>query len=337
MSAKKSNKDKIKDATLKVLSFLFIGFILVNMIQLFSFSKEKTDEKSDEKTYAQRFNEDYRIYAVPLPKKLDFAGEAVPLDNFDVREALDREFLVNIYWQSQTLLFLKKANRYFPKIEEILKKYGVPDDFKYLALIESGLTNVVSPAGATGIWQFMRASGKEFGLEINKEVDERYHFEKSTEAACKYILKAYEKFGNWTLAAASYNVGKRGVSKQIKRQKQNSFYDLLLNEETSRYIYRTLAIKCIMENPQKYGFNYRKEDLYPVIETTKIKVDSAVGHWADFAKNYDLSYKIIKYFNPWLRQVNLTNTAKKTYYITIPQNRAIYKHLNQQSENSTNR
>jgi hypothetical protein len=211
---------------------------------------------------ANTFANNYSIYALPFPKELNFADEAVPVNKSYVRESYDREILVNTYWQSQTLLLIKRANRYFPVIEPILKEQGVPDDFKYLALIESGLMpRIVSPAGAAGIWQFMQSAAKEYGLEVNKEVDERYHLEKSTVAACRYLKKSYEKYGSWSIAAASYNAGPAGINTQLGKQKTNNNYDLLLGEETVRYVFRILAIKKIMEDPKSFGFYLKPDDL----------------------------------------------------------------------------
>lgn len=288
---------------------LFIALIL---IKLFVFSDEKGP------SYHDQFIDKYGIYAVELPNEISFAGEQVPLQNFDIRESLDKELLINTYWQSQTVLFIKKANRYFPIIEPILKKHNIPDDFKYIALIESGLDNVTSPAGAKGYWQFLKGTGKEYGLEITGEVDERYHLEKSTEAACKYFAKAFDKFQNWTIVAASYNMGRTNVIRQINRQKSNNYYDLILGDETGRYIFRILAVKLILNSPEKYGFNLRKNDLYPPIPTYTVKVDTAVKDFADFAKEQGINYKILKYFNPWLRENYLTNSSGKSYFIKIP-------------------
>lgn len=294
--------------------FYLSGSLLIAIvfIKLFVFSNEK------DPSYHERFIEKYGIYALELPSQLTFAGEQVPLENFDVRESLDKELLINTYWQSQTVLFIKKANRYFPIIEPILKKNGIPDDFKYIALIESGLDNVTSPAGAKGYWQFLKGTGREYGLEINGEVDERYHLEKSTEAACKYFAKAYNKFQNWTIVAASYNMGRTNIIRQIDRQKSSNYYDLILGAETGRYVYRILAAKLILEQPEIYGFNIRKKDLYPQLPTYKIKIDSAVPDFADFAINHNVNYKILKYFNPWLRENYLTNAKGKKYYIRLP-------------------
>lgn len=253
-----------------------------------------------------------------FPAEIDFAGEQAPIKVADVYERLDKELLINANLHATTQLIIKRANRAFPVIEPILKKYGVPDDFKYLAVIESGLVNVVSPAGARGVWQFMPDTGKERGLEINDVVDERYHLEKSTEAACKYLLDAKAKFGSWTLAAASYNGGFGGVNKQITFQGQSNYYDLLLTEETSRYVFRILALKEIMKNPVKYNFVIPTAELYPVIPTTKVEVTSSIPDLAVYAKEQGINYKILKLHNPWLRDRKLDVAAGKKYVLDIP-------------------
>lgn len=253
-----------------------------------------------------------------FPASIDFAGEQTPLNISDVKERFERELLVNANLDATTLLIIKRANRAFPIIEPILKKNNIPDDFKYLAVIESGLVNAVSPAGARGVWQFMPETAKEKGLEVNETVDERYHLEKSTEAACKYLLGAKNKFGNWTLAAASYNGGMTGVNKQIENQKVNSYYDLLLNDETSRYVFRILALKEIMKNPKLYGFDLHSSELYQYIPTRKIEVDSTIIDLASFAIGQGINYKILKIHNPWLRDKKLLNLAKKKYVLEIP-------------------
>ena len=253
-----------------------------------------------------------------FPVSIDFAGEAVPLQITDVKERFDRELLVNVNLDATTLLVIKRANRAFQVIEPILQKNGVPDDFKYLAVIESGLVNVVSPAGAKGVWQFMPETAKEKGMEVTDVVDERYHLEKSTEAACKYFLAAKAKFGSWTLAAASYNAGMQGVTKQIEFQKVNNYYDLLLNDETSRYVFRILALKEIMKNPKLYGFEVTDQELYKNITTKKIVVDSTINDLASFALSQGINYKILKLHNPWLRDRKLVNTNQKKYVLEIP-------------------
>ncbi len=253
-----------------------------------------------------------------FPTKIDFAGEKAPLQIADVKERFDRELLINANLHSSTILIIKRANRAFPVIEPILKQYGVPDDFKYLAVIESSLTNAVSSAGARGVWQFMPDTAKEKGMEVNDGVDERYHLQKSTEAACKYLLKAKEKFGSWTLAAASYNGGMTGVNNKITEQKVTDYYDLLLTDETSRYVFRILALKEIMKNPSLYGFDVSKYELYDNIPTKTIEVDSSITDLATFAKSQGINYKILKIHNPWLRDKKLVNATKKKYLIEIP-------------------
>lgn len=263
---------------------------------------------------------DYNVYALPLPDSLDFAGEPVPLSDPDVRERMDRELLVNTYWQSNGLLIIKRANKYFPIIEPMLKKYGLPDDFKYLVVAESALQNNSSPAGAAGFWHFLKGTGKEYGMEINGYVDERYNLEISTKKAAEYLKDSKERFGSWTLAAAAYNAGNAGISKQQDRQgSTGNYYDLLLNDETSRYVFRILAFKEILSDPYKYGFNFEEKDLYPAIPTNSVKVDTAVTDFADFAKRFGISYKVLKLHNPWLRETYLKNDSGKEYFIEIPE------------------
>jgi membrane-bound lytic murein transglycosylase D len=261
----------------------------------------------------------YTVYGVEIPEKVTFAGEPVPLDLFDVKEALDRELLSNTYFHSQTIRLIKLANRYFPQIEPVLRKNLVPDDFKYLAVAESGLSQMVSPARAVGFWQLLRGTALEYGLEVNSEVDERYNVVKSTEVACRYLVESYEKYGNWTMTAASYNAGRRGVDREIERQKKENYYDLLLNEETARYLYRVVAFKLIFEDPETYGFTLSKNDLYPVIPMRTVVVDSTVADFADFAFEQGTNYKILKYFNPWLRDNKLNNPSRRSYEIVLPE------------------
>ena len=300
---------------LKNLFYASASLLMITVVfKLFSYSHPRFNEKGQ----VNKTENAYAIYAFPLPEKLDFAGEKVPLENFDVRESLDLEILKVAYWQSEMFLYLKRAHRIFPIVEPILKKYGVPDDFKYLMVAESGMVNVVSPAKAEGYWQFMSRTAREYGLEVNNEVDERYHLKKSTEAACKYLKKRYKKFGSWATVAASYNAGDGGINKYINYQKVKSYYDLAMFTETGRYVYRTLAFKVVMGNPQKYGFNYKKKDLYPQIAVQKIAVDSAITDMVAFSKKYDTNYKVFKILNPWLRAHQLTNKSKKKYIIEMP-------------------
>ncbi|NBL66017.1 transglycosylase SLT domain-containing protein [Flavobacterium sp. NST-5] len=253
-----------------------------------------------------------------FPTELDFCGEKVPLQISDVKERLDRELIVNANLDASTLLIIKRANRYFPVIEPILKKNNIPDDFKYLAVAESALMNATSSAGAKGFWQFMPATAKEYGMEVNDIVDERYHLEISTEAACRYLNSAYKKFGSWTLAAASYNGGAGGVNKQITFQGENNYYDLLLTDETARYVFRILALKQIMKNQLQYGFNVNPSELYNPIAVKKVEVDSTIQDLAVFAKSQGINYKILKIHNPWLRDRKLTVAAGKRYTLEIP-------------------
>ena len=247
-----------------------------------------------------------------------FAGEKVPLEMFNIRERYERELLSNTYFHSNTMVLLKRSKRWFPVIEPILKEYGVPDDFKYLCVIESYLSNVVSPAGAAGFWQFMKSTAQEYDLEISKEVDMRYNVELETEAACKYFLKAYERFGSWTLVAAAYNAGSTRVAKFMKEQGATSYYDLLMAEETERYVFRILAIKTIFENPEKYGIYVSNELSYQPYKYYTVKVDKDVKNWAEFAKEHDITYKLLKVFNPWLRSNSLKVKKGKVYEIKIP-------------------
>jgi len=293
-----------------------IGMVCISGLFIFSMQKAPSDETLGKE---QPIVNDYNVYALEMPEGLNFAEELVPVENPDIYERMDRELLVNTYWQSNGLLMFKRAQKYFPIIEPILKKNGVPDDFKYLAVIESGLTNAKSPAGASGVWQIMKATGRENGLEINSNVDERYNLEKATEVACDYLKKAKEKLGSWTLAAAAYNAGNAGVSRRLKAQDVAGYYDLLLGEETGRYVFRIVALKEILSNPEKYGYNFNTNDLYKEVPTYKIEVDSVVTDFSQFAKRFGVNYKILKLHNPWLREKHLNNSSKKSYIIEIPQ------------------
>lgn len=292
----------------------FVGLLSLCTLFIYALQDAPTDENFETKLI-----NDYNVYALQIPDDLNFAGEAMPLNNPDILERMDRELLVNTYWQSNGLLMFKRAKKYFPIIEPILEKYNIPDDFKYLAVIESGLTNAVSPAGARGVWQIMPATGRENGLEVNDNVDERYHLEKSTEVACKYLIKSKEDLGSWTLAAAAYNAGNAGVARRLKEQGVTDYYDLLLGEETGRYLFRIVALKEILSHPQKYGFNFRDKDLYTNVPTYKVEIDTAVTDFSQFAKNFGVNYKILKLHNPWLREPHLNNRSRKSYMIDIPE------------------
>jgi hypothetical protein len=262
--------------------------------------------------------ETYNIKALKIPDGISFAGEKVPVERFDIRERMDRELLVNTYWQSNGLLLIKRAHKYFPIIEPLLKKYGIPDDFKYLAVAESGLQNNSSPAGASGFWHFLKNSAREYGLEVNRNVDERYHLEKATKVAADYLKKSKKRFGSWTLAAAAYNAGNARIAKRLEVQQVSDYYDLLLNSETSRYVFRIVALKEIMSNPKHYGFEFEQEDLYTLPKTRIVKVDTVIHNIASFAKKFNTNYKELKLHNPWLRQNKLNNKTRRMYEIKIP-------------------
>ncbi len=291
----------------------FIGLLSLCLLFTYALQDAPTDENFEKKII-----NDYNVYAIQIPEDLNFAGEQMPLQNPDILERMDRELLVNTYWQSNGLLMFKRAKKYFSIIEPILAKYGVPDDFKYLAVIESGLTNAVSPAGARGVWQILKVTGKENGLEINNNVDERYHLEKATEVACKYLLRAKHQLGTWTLAAAAYNAGNAGVSRRLREQNATTYYDLLLGEETGRYVFRIVALKEILSHPDRYGFNFRAKDLYTNVPTYKVEVDTVVTDFVAFAERFGVNYKILKLHNPWLREPHLNNKSRKVYEIEIP-------------------
>jgi membrane-bound lytic murein transglycosylase D len=290
--------------------FVMIGLVLFTTCGL----KPKETEKGDLSEDGMKL-----VTAPPVPDSILFMGEKVPLDRFDIFESLDREILVNTYFHSQTIRFIKLAPRYFSIVDPILKAEGLPGDFRYLMVAESNLSpRALSPKGAVGLWQFMKATAIEYGLEVNAEVDERYHIEKSTLAACRYLKSAREKYGNWGLVAAGYNAGFGAVDKQLEKQKVNSYFDLLMNEETERYVFRIISLKLILENPVLYGFNIPEEEKYPLLKTKKVEITGPVPDLAIFAKNQGITYKTLKYFNPWLRESFLSNKFRKTYQLDIP-------------------
>ena len=319
--------NSIKGAVL-ILIGIIIGlatFLLIELngsgINKQESSINKTDQtifNTADSSYKSFVRINYKIYSIPIPANPIFSNEPVPAQNIDVYEKLDREITVNTYWHSNTFLLHKRAARWFPVIEPILAKNNIPDDFKYLAVIESGLDNVTSPSGAKGFWQFMKTTGESYNLEINKYVDERYHLEKATQAACEYLQTAYAKFGNWTLAAASYNMGKTGLQNKLDEQKSTSYYDLLLNIETGRYVYRIVAAKYILSNSKNYGFNIRQEDLYELYKTKNITIDSTIDDLTNFAIQHNSNYKTLKLLNPWLRGNKLPNLNGINYTLKLP-------------------
>lgn len=291
--------------------------LILSLFVVFSvlFSSKFTEYAEQEK----RIKDNYQIVPVPIPNQLTFADEKVPLDRFEVKERLDRELLVNTYWQSNTMLILKRSKKFFEVIEPILAEHNIPSDFKYLAVTESGLLNVTSSAGAKGVWQFMPSSGKSYGLEINNSVDERYHLEKSTVAACLYIKEAYAKFGNWTLAAASYNRGMNGISNDLEKQLVNDYYDLHLNTETSRYILRILSFKTIIENPKSYGFQIEEKDFYSFQPTINIPIAESIPNISEYAQSLGTNYHVLKSLNPWIK-TNSLEVTEVPYIIKAPLN-----------------
>jgi membrane-bound lytic murein transglycosylase D len=310
-----STADFISVCTLIIL----FGYIFYSQTRQSSVKVEETI--SDEGVIPTQYDElttPLPAIAFDLPKEISFAGEPVPLNIPDVRERLDKELQINCYLHSNTIFLIKRANRWLPQMQEILRKYGIPDDFKYLPLIESNLLNVTSYRDAVGYWQILESSGKELGLEITKEVDERYDPLKATEAACKYLKRAHTKFGDWALVAASYNRGMGGMERALEDQHVKSYYDLYLNDETSRYVFRILAIKHIIENPVKYGFKIDSRHLYQQEELRYVEVTETVKDLISFSLQQGINYKLLKRHNPWLREDKLTVKKGRVYKIAIP-------------------
>ena len=301
---------KHKNLLITLTAVVLTAFITLNF--------RSKDDYNNEYYQDSTFQKSYMIFSPQIPDSMDFCGERVPLEIYHVYERMDRELMVNMYWQSNILLLIKRANRYFPIIEPVLAEHGLPDDMKYLALAESGFTLAVSPAGAAGFWQFLRATGTQQGLEINNEVDERYHLEKATVAAAKYLQANHRSFGSWTLAAAAYNTGHGNISRHIQNQQIRDYYHMHLPEETSRYVFRILALKTIFEDPTTYGIFLRENDLYPPIPTKTIVVDTAITDLFAFARQQGTNYQQLKALNPWLRSNNLPNRSRKKYEILIP-------------------
>lgn len=295
-------------------SLRFLSILSISILCVIFFNAALVSNKEFSKSTAETYN----IKALKIPKNLNFAGEKVPTDRNDIKERMDRELLVNTYWQSNGLLLIKRAHKYFPIIEPLLKEYGLPDDFKYLAIAESGFENKTSSSGASGFWQFLKSSAREYGLEVNSNVDERYNLEKATKVAADYLKKSKDRFGSWTLAAAAYNAGNYRIARNLERQQVNDYYDLLLNSETSRYVFRIVALKEILSNPKKYGFEFENEDLYTLSKTKLVHVDTVITNIASFAKGFGINYKELKLYNPWLRENKLNNKTRRLYKIKIP-------------------
>jgi hypothetical protein len=286
----------------------------------FCMSHESQDDNHSPKSEVP-----YCVASPSVPAQTEFAGETISLTRADMRERMDRELSAFTYMHSTTMLTIKRANRFFPVVEPILKEEGVPDDFKYLMTIESNLDMLArSPAKASGLWQFMEGTGRDYGLEVNTNVDERYHIEKATRAACRYLKDAYVKYGDWLTVAASYNAGQGRISQELNRQQVSKATDLWLVPETSRYMFRILAVKEVFKNPSRYGFLLKKENLYPIIPSKEVKVDTTITNLASFAKKYGLTVSQLKEANPWLREYSLHNKGRKVYTLSIPDSAALH-------------
>jgi len=304
--------------------YFFLGIIVTIGLIIFLVTLFLTDNTTNANGNPDEdFPQGYKIISPKIPNYLEFAGEKIPTENFEVYERMEREFLSNTYWHSATILAIKRANRWFPIIEPILKKNNIPDDFKYLCVAESNMDNVISPAGATGFWQFMKPAGEKYGLKINSQIDERYDVEKSTEAACKYLKDSHDMFGSWIAAAASYNMGQDGVKEQQDRQKAKNYFNLVLNSETSRFVARIVSLKYILQNPESYGFDIKADQKYKPLECYEVTLDSSIADFADYAKSLGVNYFILKMYNPWLRDNYLSNKTKTAYTIKLPKEGSI--------------
>lgn len=313
MKKRRFSKRRINNALIALLAIT----LCVMLTYLFFRGRNANEAESDLRNHPAV---PFTTNSVTIPDLVEFCGATIPLSRWDMRERFDRELNGFTYLHSTTLLYFKRANRYFPIIEPILKANGIPDDFKYLCLIESNLDQrALSPAKAAGLWQFMESTGKSYGLEITSQVDERYHIEKATEAACKYFKDAYRRYGDWVNVAASYNAGMGRISGNQGSQMVESAFDMLLVSETSRYVFRILAIKEVFSHPRKYGFTFKREDFYPVIPVNYVMVDYSIPDLALFAKEQGIDYYQLKEFNPWLRETSLTVKPGKEYALAIPE------------------
>lgn len=300
---------------LSIIAIILASVAIAGEAFIFATRKDKNEEEA---LHTRAIRADYRVYAPSIPDTLYFCGERVPLNLWYVREGLDRELVSNMYYQSSTLFNIKRATRVFPTIERILREEGVPQDMKYLCVIESSLQNVTSPAGAGGYWQFMKATGQKYGLEISDEIDMRNDLEASTHAACRYLKSLKARFGGWTEAAAAYNCGENGLEKRLANQQQQSYYELLLNKETQRYVYRILALKLIMQHPQDYGYTVRRCDTYPELPYEEVTLSGQNVDLVQFAIDHGTTYKMLRIMNPWLQTDKLKNKTGKSYTVRIP-------------------
>lgn len=306
---------------LKKIYYLLVGcgLLIVCLVSVYAV----VDLKNPDKEYAAMFVRHMKVFSPEIPVPSSFGGEPVPMELSYVREAYDHEIMAGTFMHSSTIMMFKRAYRWFPVIEPILKKNGIPDDFKFLAVAESNLGPVVSPAGAEGFWQFVKATGVKYGLEINGNVDERYNMEKATQAACDYFRDAFREFKSWTLVAASYNRGIEGIRKAMERQQVSQYYDLFLNDETSRYVFRIMALREVYNHPVRYGFYLRERDFYPQINCRLVVIDSSIADLASFAKRQSVNYRILREMNPWIKGYSLPNKARKIYIFQIPKEGAM--------------
>ena len=276
---------------------------------------------------AQRVNDGYIAVTCPdIPQSINFCGDKVDFDRIDMAERLDRELTGTIYGQTMSSLIIKRANRYFPRLIEILKQNRMPEDLIYLAVAESSLDiNALSPAKAAGIWQFMTSTGKQNGLEVNDDVDERYDPEKETVAACQYLRNAYSKYGNWATVCASYNAGTARISNELASQQVNTSFDLRLVSETSRYVFRIIALKIFLENPKRFGYRLRSNQLYQPIEYDEVRVNAPVATWTTWAREHAITYAQLRDANPWIRSIKLPNASGKVYRVKVPKRDSLYR------------
>lgn len=306
---------KKRNFTLIISTIAIILSITTICFQFLVFSKQKPSPEED---YLNMIQQNYQNFSAPIPSKLDFCGQDVPLDNVYVRECLDRELTYLTFQHASTFIVLKRAFRYFPQIEKTLQENNVPDDLKYLCVAESALNNAVSSVKAEGFWQFMPVTAREYGLIVNDEYDERYDVDKATEAACKYLKGSYSRLKDWALTCASYNCGEKGVKDRMSEQEIGDYWTLHLNSETARYVYRIMAYKIIMQNPKQYGFYIRRQDCYQPMEYTTITVDTTITNFYSFSKSLGVSYHCFRLANPALQGKQLTNKEHRKYTLKIP-------------------
>ena len=299
----------------KIYLSIVLSFVIIAILTIIEFKSAFS-----EKDYS---NSNFKVLGLSIPQKLEFAGERVPQNDYEIKESLEKEFFTNKSWKNSSLQLFRRAQKWFPLIEPILKKEGVPDDFKYVAIIESHLSNVISPMGASGFWQLMPQTAQQYGLIVNNEVDERLDVEKATVVACKHFKDAHSYFKNWTLSAAAYNVGIGGIQNALKKQNTDNYYDLMLNKETGSFIYRILAYKTLLSNPQHFGVKHKMKQTNAFPAFKLIKVDSSITNLKEFAAHLNIDILTLKTLNPWLRGDKLTNPEKLIYEFKIPKN----KHL----------